>query len=390
MRTKEEVERILKDLDNHIIKESEYYGKMLKWPNNPFVYGFVIGLSDNYYFDLGTNLRATRITKEQKLEFVYDGKPPFEPEIVIQRLRFAVECFKDYVYETIKWNSEHYARLVATNEAVSYQIKKLRFSGDGRNKVAEATYDEYLRESQIKSSEKQIEDSNAQQRLITPASPLLFKALQKNIKPSIKITHEELLKACLDKIKELYMPKNKNPLTCFISYAWGNEYTKLVQDYLVNYVRRAGFTVPFDLDHGAGKESMPKFLDNINKVDFIVIVGTNKLLEKYNWEPSYTGEIPPVVQSELIRICHLAESGHSHKIRCLLAEGNVDESLPPALRSFVRIENFKCGQENYFDGVLELVKSLYEIPQKELEALIEASERECNYEKSETPQCVIC
>lgn len=388
MKSLEEVKRSLKEMHRHIDKQSKYYGKLMRFTINPFIYGFTIGLSDEYMFD-PIAARIKPMTKEEKPELVYDGKPPFEPDIILQRMDFAIECFKDWNYETTKWNSEHFARLVATDEAVSYQIKKIPLSGDGRNKQAEILFSRFLKEKQTKITEKQNEPTSFQQKLISPASPIFLKAPTQNSKSAIKIKYEELLIASLTKISELYSLKQGKPPICFISYAWGNEYTELVQNYLVSYIRQAGFDVPFDLDHGPGKEPMPKFLDNINKADFVVVVGTKKMLEKYNWEPSYKGETPPVVQSELIRICHLAESGHSRKIRTLLVEGTVDESLPPALRAFVRIENFKYGQEHYLDGVLELVKSLYEIPSNDLTAIIEAAEKELNHEKLELKPCII-
>jgi hypothetical protein len=51
----------------------------------------------------------------------------FSPSETIDRLCTAILCFHNWDYGLLGWNGEHLARLVATDKAISYQVKKLPF-----------------------------------------------------------------------------------------------------------------------------------------------------------------------------------------------------------------------------------------------------------------------
>ncbi|MEB3309981.1 MAG: hypothetical protein VKJ02_07080, partial [Snowella sp.] len=102
-------------------KDSKFYGKLVNWHSGGF-WHYGIGLSDEYIFDLGENLDIF-YKKDREIKFVQKIRH-FPPDKTIQRLIHALCCFKDWHYGFLGWNCEHYSRLVATNVAISYQVKK--------------------------------------------------------------------------------------------------------------------------------------------------------------------------------------------------------------------------------------------------------------------------
>lgn len=174
-----------------------------------------------------------------------------------------------------------------------------------------------------------------------------------------------LFKTYLAKIKDNHAPKN-NKVSCFVSYAWGDEHAKQVKR-LVSELRIAGLEIPFDLDHSAGKEPMPDFITNIHRVDFMVIVGTPLLFKKYHQWQLKDSARQPVVRAELreIRKRMLINEQEEAKAIPLLFEGTANESLPDFLQNAPRLENFAKG--DYFNGVFELIRGLYNIPRSDKE-----------------------
>jgi hypothetical protein len=100
-------------------RNSKFYGKLLNWySDGAWHYG--IGLSDDHLFDLGDNLNTFH-KKDRQVQLVSIRQYP--PDKMIQRLIHALSCFKDWHYGLLGWNCEHYSRLVATNDAICYQVK---------------------------------------------------------------------------------------------------------------------------------------------------------------------------------------------------------------------------------------------------------------------------
>jgi hypothetical protein len=111
----------INNIKKHSNSHSKFYGKLVNWYSDGF-WHYGIGLSDEYIFDLGANLDVFH-KKHRKIKFVEKIRQ-FSPDKTIQRLIYAVCCFKDWHYGFLGWNCEHYSRLVATNVAISYQVKK--------------------------------------------------------------------------------------------------------------------------------------------------------------------------------------------------------------------------------------------------------------------------
>ena len=165
----------------------------------------------------------------------------------------------------------------------------------------------------------------------------------------------------LEKIKSLW---RSQPLSCFVSYAWGSKqkdnYETEVQ-LLVEYLRLAGFDVPFDRDNLPGKEPTPKFIQHIDETDFVVICGTKLMMEKYRWKPKTIEETQPVVKTELDHIESLITKNeiHQKRMRPLVLDGTADQCLPSLLYSYVY---FSFQHLNYFEILFGLIQSMYDIP----------------------------
>jgi len=113
--------RKIENIKNCCNRQSDYYGKLVNWHSDG-VWHYGIGLSDDYIFDLGGNLDVFE-KGDRKISFVKEVRH-FSPDQTIQRLAHALSCFKDWHYGLLGWNCEHYSRLVATNVAICYQVKK--------------------------------------------------------------------------------------------------------------------------------------------------------------------------------------------------------------------------------------------------------------------------
>ena len=168
----------------------------------------------------------------------------------------------------------------------------------------------------------------------------------------------ELFKATLEKIQAQY--GQVKPLSCFVSYAWGEPTQETEVKRLVDYLKLAGFTIPFDRDNLPGQEPTHKFIQNINDVDFVVICGSKKMMEKYRWKPKTREDRQPVVKTELDLIESLITKNEyeQRRMRPVVFEGSVDESLPPLLRTYVY---YHFQFVDYFDILFGLIQSLYGI-----------------------------
>ncbi|MBD2210745.1 hypothetical protein H6G27_12765 [Nostoc linckia FACHB-104] len=71
---------------------------------------------------------------------------------MLERCLIAYEIFKGWHYGVLGWNCEHFARLVATGEAISYQIKEspLAFlNNNGYHPLAKEMMDKACKSSNL-------------------------------------------------------------------------------------------------------------------------------------------------------------------------------------------------------------------------------------------------
>lgn len=146
------------------------------------------------------------------------------------------------------------------------------------------------------------------------------------------------------------------PPTCFISYAWGNDKHEQWVIRLARDLKNGGIDVVLDRWHNPPGASISKFVDRILKTDFILVVGTPLLKEKYEHV-----SVDAVVAEELLlintRVRGCAEYGET--VIPILLEGSAEASFTPFLRDVVYVD--LRDKEYYFYHLFGLIARLYEI-----------------------------
>lgn len=128
---------------------SKYYGKLLNWKGSDGFWHYGIGLSDQKIFDTGRGMKPFD-SDHVKAKFVKGiDSIEFPPEKTIKRLLYALKRFHQWEYGLLGWNCEHLARLVATNRAISYEVKKQPWpipdlNHKGKHPHAKKDFHEYL------------------------------------------------------------------------------------------------------------------------------------------------------------------------------------------------------------------------------------------------------
>ena len=118
----DELEREIESIRNHCDPNSHFYGKLMNWTDG-MVWHYGIGLSDTYIFDTGEKLRAFPFVRVPKLVIGVD-EALFSPAQTIERLIHALRVFSRWGYGLLGWNCEHLARLVATDDPISFEVRK--------------------------------------------------------------------------------------------------------------------------------------------------------------------------------------------------------------------------------------------------------------------------
>jgi hypothetical protein len=117
--TNEDIIKLRDEIRASVDSTSLYYGRLLEWQDF-LTNHYGIGLSNEYLFSTG---EIFSVIKTEGKTIKLTPTPSLPPTIVIQRLMYALDCFKDWHYGLLGWNCEHYSRLVVTNESLSYQVK---------------------------------------------------------------------------------------------------------------------------------------------------------------------------------------------------------------------------------------------------------------------------
>lgn len=147
---------------------------------------------------------------------------------------------------------------------------------------------------------------------------------------------------------------------CFISYAWGNlKHESWVEHNLATDLQKAGIKVLLDKWHNPPGSSIGRFIDRLENVDRIIVVGTEAYRKKYDNEDPESGT---VVAAECIQINTRMRGPEKKKVSIIpvLLEGIPTKSFPPILSDQV-FSDFRKA-EAYFSTALELLLSLYQIP----------------------------
>lgn len=148
---------------------------------------------------------------------------------------------------------------------------------------------------------------------------------------------------------------------CFISYAWGvTEHERWVEMRLAADLQKAGIGVVLDRwDAGQIGASLPRFIERVEKVDRIVVVGTPLYRRKYESKEPRTGFVA-AAEIDLITKRLFGSVRQNASVLPLLLDGEVRTSLPPMLHERV-VADFR-DEDAYFATVFDLILVLYQLP----------------------------
>jgi hypothetical protein len=157
-----------------------------------------------------------------------------------------------------------------------------------------------------------------------------------------------------------YLAEQNKSITCFVSYAWGDAVQEQwVEKQLATDLEKAGILVLLDRWANARiGSSVPRFVESIDKSDFVVVVGTPTYLKKYLTQKPMGGYIV-AAEGHLIGNRMLGSEIEKSSIMPTLLEGTEEDSLPPLLQGRVYAD-FR-DQEAYFVAAFNLLLSLFNI-----------------------------
>ncbi len=136
-------DRIL-EIYQEVDTSSKYYGQLVNWYKTG-VWHYGIGINNTSILDTA----VFELFKKSDLNIrLVPNVQKFTPAETIDRLCMAMMYFRDWDYGLLGWNCEHLARLVATDKAISYEVKKLPFplpqlNNDGWHPQASRLLKEY-------------------------------------------------------------------------------------------------------------------------------------------------------------------------------------------------------------------------------------------------------
>jgi GTPase SAR1 family protein len=150
---------------------------------------------------------------------------------------------------------------------------------------------------------------------------------------------------------------------CFISYAWGESDDELwVERRLASDLQKAGVKVVLDRWENPPASSIMRFVDRLEKIDRIVVVGTPSYRKKYDNEDPDRGTVVAAECAQINTRMRGAERLKASVVPALL-EGEAHKSFPPCLHDRVYCDFRKS--EVYARTMLDLLLALFAIQPQE-------------------------
>ncbi|MEH2243224.1 serine/threonine protein kinase [Nostoc sp.] len=118
------MDKIISEFYAHVDYSSSNAGLLIhhrEHRNDPALH-YHVTISDTHAFNFGGNGFA--VFPIPKKAHVAKSVKLLDRKEVLDRCLIAYQLFKDWHYGILGWNCEHFARLVTTGEAISYQVKK--------------------------------------------------------------------------------------------------------------------------------------------------------------------------------------------------------------------------------------------------------------------------
>ena len=149
----------------------------------------------------------------------------------------------------------------------------------------------------------------------------------------------------------------ENKPSCFISYAWGDPSHQRWVEQLADHLQNADAGVIFDRWHNTPATSISRFVERIDRAEFVCAVGTPGYRQKDD-----ATDKDPVVQAELrlIKSKLMARDETHDTVIPLLRSGTREEAFPALFKDSVFVD---CREEaDFFLHLFELVLAIHRIP----------------------------
>jgi serine/threonine protein kinase len=143
-------DQMIREFNNHVDYNSNNAGYLIHHKDHrkdPTLH-YHITISDTHAFNFGGNGFAIFPIPRKSQRARYINLLPRKE--VLDRCLIAYQLFKDWDYGILGWNCEHFARLVTTGEAISYQVKESPlaiFNNNGYHPLAKEMMEKACRET---------------------------------------------------------------------------------------------------------------------------------------------------------------------------------------------------------------------------------------------------
>ena len=117
-------DKIIHEFKTHVDYKSSTAGLLIhhKESSSDLALHYHITISDTHAFNFGGNGFA--VFRIPTVSYSVESVTLLPKKEVLDRCLIAYELFKTWDYGLLGWNCEHFARLVTTGEAISYQVKE--------------------------------------------------------------------------------------------------------------------------------------------------------------------------------------------------------------------------------------------------------------------------
>lgn len=117
-------DKIIHEFKTHVDYKSSKAGLLIhhKESSSDLALHYHITISDTHAFNFGGNGFA--VFRIPTVSYSVESVTLLPKKEVLDRCLIAYELFKTWDYGLLGWNCEHFARLVTTDEAISYQVKE--------------------------------------------------------------------------------------------------------------------------------------------------------------------------------------------------------------------------------------------------------------------------
>ena len=117
-------DKIIREFKTHVDYKSSKAGLLIhhKESSSDLALHYHITISDTHAFNFGENGFA--VFRIPTVSYSVESVTLLPKKEVLDRCLIAYELFKNWDYGLLGWNCEHFARLVTTDEAISYQVKE--------------------------------------------------------------------------------------------------------------------------------------------------------------------------------------------------------------------------------------------------------------------------